>query len=70
MATTATKPPGFKELPKACADCKHFNGKDLCQLYNYPVDDEDTCDSFTPGPEDEATNRLWKAHRRRLSKEK
>lgn len=64
------KPPGFKELPRACADCSHWNGKDECLLYHYPSDDEDTCDSFKEGPQDEATNRLWKAHRRRLERNK
>jgi hypothetical protein len=71
MATSASKPPGFKEEVKVCADCTHWDGKGECLLYHYPADDDSVCDSFKAVAEgDDVKARLWKAHRRRLERQR
>jgi hypothetical protein len=77
MAASATKPPGFKEEVKVCADCSFWDGKGLCLLpingspANWPADDDSVCDSFKAIAEtDDVKGRLWKAHRRRLERTK
>jgi hypothetical protein len=61
------EPPHLRPC-RPCEDCKYYNGHGTCEMYNYPVDDHDTCDSFMEAPKAEAKQRLWAAHRRRLGK--
>jgi hypothetical protein len=68
-AVASSKPPHLKEC-HCCEDCKHYNGHGKCLLYEWPVEDHNTCDSFEAIPKTEATKRLWAAHRRRLANSK
>lgn len=71
MSSDSKKPPNFKQEVKICADCRHWNGKDECLMYHYPADDDSVCDSFSAIPEgDDMKARLWKAHRRRLERQR
>ncbi len=67
----AQKPPNLRET-KSCNNCSYFNGSDLCKMYDYPVDEDDLCDSWAAGAEEHSEEdqkkRLWAAHRRRLER--
>jgi hypothetical protein len=68
--TTSEKPPGFKDC-EPCSECVHWDGKDECLLYHYPAEDDNSCDSFKAIAEgDDIRARLWKAHRRRLERQR
>jgi hypothetical protein len=64
---TERVPPNLKAA-QACGDCKYYDNKGECLMYEYPVDDEEHCDSWTPADPKEATKRAWGVHRRRLQR--
>ncbi len=65
-------PPHLKEAHE-CGDCSYYigpdEGKGRCKMYDYAVDEDEVCDSWTAGKVEDATRRLWARHRRRLAKE-
>jgi hypothetical protein len=70
MAAASSKPrlpPNLKGA-QACGDCKYFNGNGLCEMYDWPVDDDEHCDSWVAVDVKDATKRAWAAHRRRIAK--
>ncbi len=64
-----SKPPNLKEAHE-CGDCSYYmgpqEGKGKCNMYDYPVDEDDVCDSWVAGDLKDATKRAWAKHRRRL----
>jgi hypothetical protein len=67
MAAAASSKPPNLHVCHQCAECAHYDGRGMCLLYNYAVQDDEVCDSFKALPKDEASKRLWAAHRRRIS---
>jgi hypothetical protein len=66
MAKGPQKPPNLKAA-QACGDCKYFNAsKGRCEMYDWPVNDEEHCDSWVPADVKDAAKRMWAAHRRRI----
>jgi hypothetical protein len=68
----ATVPPNLKDAHE-CGDCAYFEGPDdgqgHCTMYkNYPVGDDEVCDSWIAGDVKDATRRAWAKHRRNLAK--
>jgi hypothetical protein len=47
------KPPNLKTVGK-------------CTKYDYPVSDDDVCDSWEAGELKDATKRAWSKHRKRI----
>jgi hypothetical protein len=63
------KPPNLKDAHE-CGDCNYFRGPDegdgQCMMYDYPVSDDEVCDSWVAGDLKDATKRAWAKHRKRL----
>jgi hypothetical protein len=65
----AQKPPNLKEAHE-CGDCAYYQGPEdgdgRCKMYDYPVSDDEVCDSWEASDVRDATKRAWKKHRKRL----
>lgn len=62
-------PPNLKEAHE-CGDCKYYEGPQTgdghCTMYDYPVSDEEVCDSWTAGAA--GSSRAWAKHRRNMAR--
>lgn len=60
-------PPHLKAAQE-CGDCKYFEAKGQCTMYDFPVSDDEHCDSWVPADVKEAAKRAWANHCRRLER--